>query len=42
MTKLEKEWIERCKSEKDDLIIIVDNDINVLRTIKKGRTIYEA
>ena len=27
---------------KDADIIIVDNDINVLRTIKKGRTIYEA
>ena len=27
---------------KDADIIIVDNNINVLRTIKKGRTIYEA
>ena len=27
---------------KDADIIIVDNEINVLRTIKKGRTIYEA
>ena len=27
---------------KDADIIIVDNDINVKRTIKKGRTIYEA
>ena len=27
---------------KDADIIIVDNDINVLKTIKKGRTIYEA
>ena len=27
---------------KDADIIIADNDINVLRTIKKGRTIYEA
>ena len=27
---------------KDADIIIVDNDINVLRTIKKGKTIYEA
>ena len=27
---------------KDADIIIIDNDINVLRTIKKGRTIYEA
>ena len=30
------------EADKDADIIIVDNDINVLRTIKKGRTIYEA
>jgi hypothetical protein len=36
MTKLEREWIERCKDKKGDFIIIVDNDEAYVVDLTKG------
>jgi hypothetical protein len=36
MTKQEIEWIERCKNEKDDFVIIVDNDCAYVVDLNSG------
>ena len=36
MTKQEKEWLERCKNEKDDFVIIVDNDCAYVVDLNDG------
>ena len=41
MTEQEKYWIERCRNNPDDYVIIVDNDCAFAEDIEKMECVFE-